>query len=665
MGRIWRRGNGMHVVYDLETYPNFWSMVVMPFDEGDNRHATYEISTRVNHAPHVVEAVRRGGWQRMYGYNSMPFDYPLLHYILHLIEYYPHLTGGELAALIYRRAQELIANGQWKPWENHIKRWERVVSQCDLMSMNHFDRRTNMVSLKTLEFNIGSPSLEELPFPVGTVLTWDQMDLVLDYNRNDTRETKRFAHKCIDAIRFREKLIADGTFDEDCLNWNDTKIGEKFFLKRLEQRSPGITKRPVTRRSHIALGDVIVPYVQFERPELRDLVNRLRSTVIAGTETKNAYQHIISLDGFEIAIGAGGIHGSVNRRVLRADRERLILDIDVTGYYPSVAIVNNFYPAHIGPLFVEVYREIRDERAAAKKAGEVVKAGTLKLATNGAFGKTGSPHSPLSDPQCMLAITLNGQLLQCVLAEALLRVPGLELVQMNTDGLTVTLPRHMRERLDAVCDWWQRQTCLELEFVEYQAMWVRDVNNYLALDTKGKIKRKGAYDYEMVSGSTGGQKAWNKDFSALVVPRAAEAALVHDQCPADFIAAHREPYDFLLRAKVTGASRLEVGGRELGKTLRYYIATSGAPLIKIMPPLAGKTEPRRIGIHAEGQATCSGKRGRWECDTCGHVTVTKGDFDAHNKQAHAWPVRVKNQWDGDLSDIDYRWYVREAENLLF
>lgn len=663
----------MQVVYDCETYPNFFSMVVMPFAEGDDRRATYEISERCNDVYHIAQLIRDGGLSRMYGYNSMAFDYPLLHYLIGLYEYSPHLSGSELAARLFDRAQHIVAENNHTPWAHHIRHSEQLVPQCCLLMLNHFDNRAKMTSLKTLEFNIRSPSVEELPFPVGTVLTPEQMDVVLSYNGNDVLETKRFGRLCLDAVRFREGLIEAGTFGPDCLNWNDTKIGERFFISRLEQRSPGITRpdrqgrKPQTWRDKISLGDVIVPYVAFERLELRAMLDRLKGVTVDGQETKNAYSQTVILDGFAVEIGQGGIHGSVERRTIRATSERCIIDIDVTGYYPSLAIINNFYPAHIGPAFTEVYREIRDERAAAKKAGDVVKAGTLKLATNGTFGKTGSRHSVLYDPQCMLSITLNGQLLQCVLAEALLRVPGLELVQMNTDGLTVTLPRAQRDRLDAVCDWWQRQTQLELEFADYAAMWVRDVNNYLAITPAGKIKRKGAYDHEMLSGSTGGQKAWNRDFSALVVPKAAEAAFIHDQDPADFIATHADAYDFALRARVTGASRLVLGrsGRELGKTVRYYIAEAGEPLVKIMPPLAGKTEPRRIGIHAEGQATCSGTRGKWVCDACGHTSALKAAFDEHNKIAHAWPIIVKNKWDGDVSGVDHRWYVREAENLLF
>ena len=661
----------MHIVGDAETFPNFFSLIVMPMELGDDRYCTYEINERRNDAEQLLHDFTCGMYTRMYGYNNMAFDYPLLHRLISLLKTGHRPVAEHLTQWIFEVAQQLI--GAQQGWENHIRWRDMLVPQVDLLMVNHFDNAAKMTSLKTLEFNIRSPSLEEMPFPVGTRVGLADIPAVLAYNLNDVRETKRFGHLCMDAVRFREGLVEAGTFGAECLNWNDTKIGERFFIAKLEAARPGLTRidaagrKPGTWRERINLADVIVPYVHFERPELRDMLAELRATSISGMETRNAYKHTVSLDGFAIDIGQGGIHGSVDRRTIRSDRDHVIVDIDVTGYYPSLAIVNRFFPAHIGEIFCDVYREIRDERAAAKRAGDIVKAGTLKLATNGTFGKTGSRHSCLYDPQCMMAITLNGQLLQCVLAEALLRVPSLELLQMNTDGLTVRVRRSHRDGLDAVCAWWQRQTCLELEFAEYEVMHIRDCNNYLARDIKGKVKRKGEYDHEMLSGSTGGQKAWNRDFSALVVPMAAEAAFLDDQCPADFIRSHADPYDFLLRGKVTGASRLVLGasGRELGKTVRYYISRSGEPLVKIMPPLAGKTEPRRIGLHAEGQAECLGERKAYRCSMCGAPFGIKAHFEEHNRQVHAWPVTVKNQWDGDISDVDHRWYVQRAEALLF
>jgi hypothetical protein len=73
-------------------------------------------------------------------------------------------------------------------------------------------------------------------------------------------------------------------------------------------------------------------------------------------------------------------------------------------------------------------------------------------------------------------------------------------------------------------------------------------------------------------------------------------------------------------------------------------------------------------VHAEGQATCSGDRkAGYRCSACGAPFPTKGAFEVHNKEQHAWGVRVVNKWqpaDG-LPALDTRFYIQRAEALLF
>lgn len=671
----------MHVVYDEETFPNLFSVAMTPLKLGDDREWVYEISPRRNDLAHLTYDMRNGSIDRCYGFNNLAFDYPLLHHALYLNDA-GFTDPAEIAFNLFNRAQEIIAAQHG--WENHVRPRDVVVEQVDLLLIHHFDNKAKMTSLKVIEFNMQSPSVEDMPFPVGTWLEPDQIDIVLGYNKNDTRETKRFAHKSMDAITFREDLIKRGWFGTEVLNYNDTKIGKEYFKKRLEERQPGITKsrngkKPQTHRDRIRLAECIFPYVQFQRRELQDLHERLRGVEFSGYETKNAYKESITLDGFTFDIGQGGIHGSVNNRVILADTGHDVIDIDVTGYYPSVAIVNRLYPAHLGEVFSDVYRDIRDTREIAKEAGLKVEAGTLKLANNGTFGDFGNVHSIFYDPKCLIDVTINGQLLQVMLAEQLMRIPTLEMIQMNTDGLTIRVHRANRHLVHAMCDWWMGVTKLRLEFKQYDMMAVRDVNNYVSLYSKdacngkdaGGRKRKGAYDWEMLSGSTGGQLAWNRDFSGLVIPKAAEAALIDDTDPTWFIENHHEPYDFMMRARVTGGSKLQLGdGTPLPKTVRYFVSTDGQPLVKIMPPLKGQPNERRIGIHAEGQAECIGDRKTgYRCNKCNAPFPTKAVFEVHNKTAHAWGVTTRNKWDAAdpqaLAGLDARFYIQEAERLIF
>src|SRR3546814_2641789 len=65
-------------------------------------------------------------------------------------------------------------------------------------------------------------------------------------------------------------------------------------------------------------------------------------------------------------------------------------------------------------------------------------------------------------------------------------VPGLRMIQINTDGLTVRVPRAVEWLVAEVCVWWQGVTRLTLEETRYAQMFIRDVNNYLAVSEAGR-----------------------------------------------------------------------------------------------------------------------------------------------------------------------------------
>lgn len=98
----------------------------------------------------------------------------------------------------------------------------------------------------------------------------------------------------------------------------------------------------------------------------------------------------------------------------------------------------------------------------------------LKLALNSVYGDSNNQYSVFYDPMYTMKITVNGQLSLLMLAERLLKFEELKLVQLNTDGLTVALPRDKEDEYSAVCKKWESDVGLELEFVEYERMMIRD-----------------------------------------------------------------------------------------------------------------------------------------------------------------------------------------------
>ena len=339
---------------------------------------------------------------------------------------------------------------------------------------------------------------------------------------------------------------------------------------------------------------------------------------------KTATNLNVTINGFRFDFGTGGIHGSIESSIVREDDKYIIVDADVASMYPNIAIANRVFPEHLSDRFCDIYEDVYNQRKSYPKGS--AENAMLKLALNGVYGDSNNQYSPFYDPKYTMTITINGQLSLCLLAERLMEIDGLSLVQINTDGVTVKMPRDKREQYDAVCEAWQKQVGLQLEYVEYSTMIIRDVNNYIAVYTNGKVKRKGAYQYEDLG--------WHQDQSGLVIPKAAEAFMLQGIPLATYIKGHKNKYDFMMRAKVPRSSKLvmEMGdGTEAAQqnTCRYYACNAGGSLVKVMPPLKEEAEPRRISI-GEGY-------GMWTCNDINDFT-----------------------W----KDVDYQYYIDAAKKLV-
>lgn len=695
-------------IYDLEVYPNFFSCGAIYANGKGER--VYEISDRKDDTEELLTFLRniKAGGYRLIGFNNEGFDYPVLHYILQKARK-AKKSGSKLkltATEIYNVAMDIITSTKDDRFGKKVKESEVILPQVDLFKVHHFDNPARATSLKMLEFNMRSPNIEELPFPVGTTLTNEQMDIVVKYNKNDIRETLKFYRFSYEALKLREDLTKQ--FGFDCTNFNDTKIGKELFIRRLEEASPGCCYtngkfgRTInqTKREKIVIKDCLFPYIKFDRPEFKAVHEWFKKQVI--TETKGVFsdlpEHLLGdvakyaamvvkrkklsdpsdsknkrytpsdelindlrkehplgwieekelkspkgaksyywcynvaetlnvvIDGFRYDYGVGGIHGSVQGTV-RSTKTRKIRTLDVASYYPNMAIANKIYPQHLGETFYKVYKELYEERKSHPKGSAANAA--LKLALNGVYGDSNNEYSPLYDPAYTMSITIGGQLSLCMLMEKLINHCGATIVMCNTDGFEYLCDVDKFDEADKWVKWWEDITGLTMEGDTYSVMYVANVNNYISVTESGKVKTKGAYEVMPYD-----QLGWHKNHSAMVIPKAVLTHLTEGEDYEDFIRLHEDKYDFFLRTKVPKSSRLvlemEDGDvQEQQNICRYYpVKKGGGKLIKIMPPLNGNDEWRRMGIDTD-----------WNVATCNNILDFKGD-------------------------INYAYYIQEAKKLV-
>lgn len=596
-------------VYDIETYFDLFSVCLVHV--GTRTRYIFEVSDRVDQSAALIQHLwsMSNAGHRGFGFRNTFFDWPILQRIMD--------RNGATARDAHDHAQRIIDGNQW----DHVI-WPRDchMVQGDLFRIHHFDNMARSTSLKKLEINMRSRQVVDLPYPPDQPTTSAQKDEIIAYMCHDVAETLKFYEFSRDQIRFRDELQVRYPDMSDILNMNDTKIGKQFFIRELERNGTECFHRPngrreprQTRRDRIALRDVISPRVRFRHPEFLRIRSWLETQVLtkaqvddalAPVETKGVFKDVsASIDGFTFDFGTGGIHGSLHNAAVHEDDRWEIWDWDVASYYPNLAITNRLYPAHLSEQFCDIYENVYQMRLSVGK--KTTEGGMLKLALNGVYGDSNNKYGPFYDPQYTMGITINGQLLLCMLSEWLTQVEWddgfqnngvVQMIQINTDGLTVKVRKPYVEWMKECCRAWEAATGLELESVRYKSMFIRDVNSYIAVKHDGGVKRIGAYAYETpLENPTTRERQWHQDHSMLVIRKAAEAFMIHGTPIADFIRSHRDPFDFCLTAKVNRRAnghpcRLFHGDRTVQNTSRYYVSTDGAHLRKEMVK-KNQTEP--------------------------------------------------------------------------
>ena len=715
-------------IYDIESFPNVFTFSAI-YMSGKGA-VSFEISDRKNETEELLNFLRNIKIHgcRMVGFNNIGFDYPIIHYILTKAKtaFKKNKQVKLTASEIYTEVMRLINKSPDDRFGSKIKDSDVILPQVDLYLIHHFDNRARSTSLKMLEVNMRSDNVEDLPFPVGTELTHDQINVLLKYNMHDVTETLKFYKYSYDALKLREELTIE--FGFDCTNFNDGKIGKQLFITSLEKEKPGSCyiqtdrgrKMNQTKRNVIRIKDCLVPYIKFQRIEFKTLHEWFKTRTI--TETKGVFSDIdegelgelskyselvvkkkkfknkpsdldiaellsehpkgwieeqdlkateyafdtegnhimyqptdefgdasgkpkklrvnkksyrgcwkemeglnVVVDGVRYDYGQGGIHAAV-KGIHKSNDEYVILTYDVASFYPNLSIKNNISPAHLGSTFCKVYSHLYDMRKSTPKGSAMNAA--LKLSLNSTYGDSGNEYSPLYDPQYTMSITCSGQMLLSMLVESIINSTDSKVLMANTDGFEVMTNRKDVETVKLKVAEWEKLTSLTMEGDIYESMFINNVNNYISVTDKGKVKLKGMYEHNDFT-----KHGWHKNHSSMVVAKAVESYFIHGIDYEEFIRLHRDKYDFLLRTKVPRSSSLVlvVEGEDIKQQniCRYYPSKSGGKLVKLMPPLEEDGDIRRLGIDTD-----------YNVKTCNNIK----DFD----------------W----KDLDYLYYINEAKKLI-
>lgn len=638
-------------VYDIEVFQNIFHCSVKNTETNDIYK--FEISERKNQLRELVKFFKQVDkyitWGDYYttninipanvifcGYNNLHYDNPIINYIIEYEDKLMQYNIPTICSSIFNLSKTITTSSEdnidaWKHWKYQI--W---FDTFDILTMLYSNKLR--VGLKEIQVTMQYPNVQEFVCDWTKPLPLEDFDSMIDYNINDIESTSELLNRCKKDVDLR--IAIEDEYGVRVLSKDGVNIGMKILTQKYLEKT-GLTWQDIkdlrSPMSVIPLKDVILPFIKYDSPILQRVLDDMKNQIVS--PGRKGYENKFVFNNLRYSIGVGGIHSVNSPEIIIPRDDEMLIDIDVASLYPSMLIEYEFYPKHLGKEFLEVYKQIKDERIEAKHNGDKVKNETLKLALNGLSGNLQNEHNFCYSPFAVMQIRINGQLLLLMLAEKLTQI-GCRIVQANTDGLFVLLKKDAYSKVNSICREWEQLTKLTLEEDRFKAMYQYAINDYFAITEDNKVKEKGMFITAVKLG---------KGLTPKIIPKAV-ISFFKDGIPVeDTIKNCTDIRDFLMSEKTGKQWHVEYMNEEQQRTNRFYASTNGGYLWKW----------KDTG-HKEG-----------EIITYTEPYVGERKYKASARQYQnmltASGVTLLNKFDNkpiEERKINYRYYIMEAYKII-
>lgn len=604
-------------VYDIEIFPNCFSLTIKNTETKEFQF--FELSNRKNNLVDLVPLFL----DKRYifcGYNNIHYDNPIVNFIIEYKETLKKSTRLDIEYNLFQLSQTIIKGDleKWKRWK-YANNFETL----DLLTML-FSQKLR-VGLKEMQVTMKYSNVQEYDGDFEAPIPEEDIPKMIQYNINDVNSTEELLYRCENDIKLR--LNIEEEYGIKALNKDGVNLGMEILKTKYLEKTHKTWNDIKDLRSpcdKIALNEIILPFIKFDNPILKDLLNEMKQQVVS-PDRKGYNKHFL-MDNLEYSVGVGGIHSVNKPSIFIAKEDEIISDVDVASLYPSLIIEYGFYPPNLGKEFLEVYKGIKDERIEAKHNGNKLKNLTLKLSINGLSGNLQSEFSWCYSPKTVMRIRINGQLLLLMLAEKLISI-GCQIIQANTDGLFVLRKKKDKQKFKDVCKWWENLTRLELEEDRFERFYQFAINDYLGViegykDSKNPklLKKKGLFIDSVTLG---------KGMQPMIIPKAINANLADNIPVEETIRNCKDINEFITYQKVDKKFAVQYMNKFITHINRYYVSTNGGYLYKC------EVEGNKI-VKFANMLTASG------VTLCNDITAIK-EFP---------------------KNINYKYYIKEANKIL-
>jgi hypothetical protein len=355
------------------------------------------------------------------------------------------------------------------------KGWE-FSSMLNKIHLNLYDVMPNIpVSLKVLEGFMGNNIHEtSVPFDLDRKLTERELQETIQYCRFDVLNTIEVFMKRKNEFDSQMQLVKTFNLPLSYLGKTQAQLAAIIL---------GAKKKRFNDEWNIRLPDTV----------------RLGRYKAVGDWFLDKANHCydckldIEICGLTHTIAWGGIHAGKKQYNYKCKPHEVILDIDVDQLYPTLMIRYGLLSRAVEEP--ERFKNVLETSLWLKREGKKKEREPYKRICNITYGAEGDMFNPMYDPLHRNLVCVFGQVLIIDLLEKIEDL--IELLQSNTDGIFIKLDKRNVPELKRRVEEWENRTGLKMSYDEFNAMYAKDVNNYVAVRPSGSYHSKGAYVKEL------------------------------------------------------------------------------------------------------------------------------------------------------------------------
>lgn len=513
----------MDEIYNVISYQNL--LIYTYYDLGEKRYGQFTVSKDSNDIVAIINRLEKV--ENQIGFQNLDKDYYALHHIIECRELMKQLPANTITERVYNFVREsqrsdvlpILAKNRYMSQLDLCNFWgfmsgNKNITLTDVkIALNIYDVKENFANwqatdnqiakfqfegqsnvkalVKLYNISIGSTNEEHY---LGVNQVGARYELCKEYNVNGINDTPT-----VFALRYFSKLYSKN-------NGTDVAILMNEARKNL----------PVT-----SLAKSIPSYATFKTDTFNKIVTVMKSTILS---QNSSFNYTTGFHGIILKFGLGGVHGCVDPSSYRGNQDRIIVDIDITSMYATIATSLDIKPRQSNIAFCETMNEILYKRFKALQENDAISKGKaiiLKQVLNYIYGKTKEDGSPYYDPEYSIDIVVAAQLFMCRFLEMLReRINNLKFLMVNTDSITFIMDANQKNEIrDIYMNLREIIPNLRFKIRTFEEIYIKDVNNYIGKTSNGIIA-KGIFDYNL---------DLYKDNSAKIIPLAIKRYLFDNE----------------------------------------------------------------------------------------------------------------------------------------